>query len=58
MSNPFTIEARWNYGMARGNHLNDTVKVTMAILFGTTALLVFASEFLVVNIMYIMIKYV
>ena len=40
MSNPFTIEARWNYGMARGNHLNDTVKVTMAILFGTAALLV------------------
>ena len=36
MSNPFTIEARWNYGMARGNHLNDTVKVTMSILFGIT----------------------
>ena len=44
MSNPFTIEARWNYGMARGNHLNDTVKVTMAILFGTAALLAFASD--------------
>ena len=44
MSNPFTIEARWNYGMARGNHLNDTVKVSMAILFGTTALLAFASD--------------
>ena len=39
MSNPFTIEARWNYGMARGNHLNDTVKVTMALLFGTAAIL-------------------
>ena len=44
MSNPFTIEARWNYGMARGNHLNDTVKVSMAILFGTAALLAFASD--------------
>ncbi len=44
MSNPFTIETRWNYGMARGNHLNDTVKVTMIILFGTTALLAFASD--------------
>ena len=44
MSNPFTIEARWNYGMARGNHLNDTVKVTMAILLGTAALLAFASN--------------
>ena len=30
--------------MARGNHLNDTVKVTMAILFGTTALLAFTSD--------------
>ena len=44
MSNPFTIEARWNYGMARGNHLNDTVKVSMAILFGTAALLAFTSD--------------
>ena len=44
MSNPFNIEVRWNYGIARGNHSNDTVKVTMAILFGTTALLVFASD--------------
>ena len=30
--------------MSRGNHLTDKVKVTMAILFGTTALLVFASD--------------
>ena len=44
MSNPFTIEARWNYGMARGNHLNDTVKVSMTILLGTAALLAFASN--------------
>ena len=44
MSNPFTIEARWNYGMARGNHLNDTVKVTMALLFGTAAILAFTSD--------------
>ena len=44
MSNPFTIEACWNYEMTRGNQLNDTVKVTMAFLFGTTALLVFASD--------------
>ena len=44
MSNPFTIEARWNYGMARGNHLNDTAKVTMALLFGTTAIMAFASD--------------
>ena len=44
MSNPFTIETRWNYGMARGNHLIDSVKISMSILFGTTAILVFASE--------------
>ena len=30
--------------MARGNHLNDTVKVRMAILFGTAAILAFASD--------------
>ena len=44
MSNPFTIEARWNYGMARGNHLNDTVKITMSLLFGTAAILAFGSD--------------
>ena len=44
MSNPFTIEARWNYGMARGNHLNDTVKITMSLLFGTAVILAFASD--------------
>ena len=44
MSNPFTIEARWNYGMARGNHLNDTFKITMSLLFGTAAILAFGSD--------------
>ena len=44
MSNPFTIDARWNYGMARGNHLNDTFKITMSLLFGTAAILAFGSD--------------
>ena len=30
--------------MARGNHLNDTVKITMSLLFGTAAILAFGSD--------------
>ena len=32
MSNSFAIETRCKFGMSGGNHLNDIVKVTMAIM--------------------------
>ena len=44
MSSPMSVEVRTDFAMARGNHLVETAKFTLAILFGTAVVLAFASE--------------
>ena len=44
MSSPFTIETRYNYGTARLSHATETIKFSLAILFGISVIFAFASK--------------
>ena len=44
MSSPFTIETRYNYGTARLSHATETIKFSLAILFGTAVIFAFSSK--------------